>query len=417
MKVFWSWQDDSSPKENRFFIQDTLKEAVAVVGHDYAEADRPPELDHDTKGLSGSVAITDAILSKIRESAVFVADVTPIAETESGKALPNPNVLVELGWALQEPGPAQMILIMNTAHGHKPSDLPFDIRHRRIMTYKLAKSATGVERQQAKQQLKSNLVDAIKVNLETHSKITAERTTFQSIESGKDSSRWRSGDEISHSEFGQQMSATIDDSPRAYARLIPSGWRDGLTPTIHDVEQLPDNCKVEAQYIGVRDGSFGPCEEGFVRYSFAVNGATQKREVSSAAMFFDGTGEYWSLIGNICVNSGQYNQLDVRGVMLGWADFLTTANRAFSALGAHGLRKLELGIRGAKENKCIFPGLNERIIPRKEFAPLIIQQTIWDEAARLKILLNAYNRMRDCYGIPPATEQDILSMNIIRVNG
>lgn len=102
MKVFWSWQNDYQPKTNRHFIKSALEEATERAGDDLGleDADRP-EVDHDTKGEAGMVEITKAILRKIDESAVFVADVTPIGETGNGKALPNPNEMVELGWALK----------------------------------------------------------------------------------------------------------------------------------------------------------------------------------------------------------------------------------------------------------------------------------------------------------------------------
>lgn len=42
--------------------------------------------------------IEDVIKDKIENSDIFVADITPIA-AEGAKQLPNPNVLIELGYA------------------------------------------------------------------------------------------------------------------------------------------------------------------------------------------------------------------------------------------------------------------------------------------------------------------------------
>jgi hypothetical protein len=105
LKVFWSWQDDLDPARHRHFIKTCLEEAVAQVGQELGLEDaNRPELDHDTKNERGMVDIVATILRKIAESAVFVADVTPIGRSAGGKAVPNPNVLIELGWALREPG-------------------------------------------------------------------------------------------------------------------------------------------------------------------------------------------------------------------------------------------------------------------------------------------------------------------------
>src|SRR4051812_20666160 len=127
MKIFWSWQNDTPPRRNRHFIRAALSDAVTAVAGDFAldDAERP-ELDHDTKNTPGMAEIAATILDKIRSCAVFVADLTPIARSAEGKALPNPNVLIELGWALHKPGADRIIAVMNTADGWSAEDLPFD---------------------------------------------------------------------------------------------------------------------------------------------------------------------------------------------------------------------------------------------------------------------------------------------------
>jgi hypothetical protein len=65
MKVFWSWQNDATPGENRHFIRKALAEAVERIGDELGleDADRP-ELDHDTKNTPGMAEITATILKK-----------------------------------------------------------------------------------------------------------------------------------------------------------------------------------------------------------------------------------------------------------------------------------------------------------------------------------------------------------------
>ena len=154
MKVFWSWQNDYAPKACRHFIREALVEATAQAGHDLGleDAERP-EVDHDTKGASGMVDIIATIFDKVSSSAVFVADVTPVGKTESGKARPNPNVLIELGWALGKLGADRIIAVLNTASGYQPDDLPFDIRNRRALPYDLAEDADSKTRKSARKRL------------------------------------------------------------------------------------------------------------------------------------------------------------------------------------------------------------------------------------------------------------------------
>ena len=129
MKIFYSWQNDIDPRFNRNFIQDCLKRVIKKLNHNLfiEEAIR---LDHDTKDITGSPDITNTILKKIDECDVFIGDITFVSKLDNGKYCSNPNVLIELGYALKSLGDGRLINIMNTSFG-KPDDLPFDLRHKR----------------------------------------------------------------------------------------------------------------------------------------------------------------------------------------------------------------------------------------------------------------------------------------------
>lgn len=127
--VFYSWQSDTAPATNRHLINDALGRAAEGLNQTQIEV----AIDRDTLGLPGSPDIQNAIFSKIEKASAFVADVTPILYV-GNDAIPNPNVLIELGFALKVLGADRTILVVNTAHGTVES-LPFDIRHKRITTY------------------------------------------------------------------------------------------------------------------------------------------------------------------------------------------------------------------------------------------------------------------------------------------
>lgn len=130
IKVFYSWQSDVRP--NRNFIRSALDGAVGEINKQFAvdEAQREIVVDQDTQGLPGSPGIADAILQKIRASDIFVADLTFIDSGSGERRLPNPNVMLEYGYALHTLGDAKIIGIFNEAHG-SPEQLPFDLGHRR----------------------------------------------------------------------------------------------------------------------------------------------------------------------------------------------------------------------------------------------------------------------------------------------
>ncbi len=132
--VFYSWQSDLPNRTNRSFIQNALHTATKSMLN-YKSLSVTPVIDRDTVGLPGSPEIAQAIFSKIDKCMVFVADVSIVGHTNEGKGTPNPNVLIELGYAIRALSENRIILVQNTAFG-TPSDLPFDIRTKRILTYK-----------------------------------------------------------------------------------------------------------------------------------------------------------------------------------------------------------------------------------------------------------------------------------------
>ncbi len=131
--VFWSWQNDSPSNENRYFIEDCLKRAAKKIGREDAIL---IDVDRDTKGIGGTPSIADTIFNKIRSSDVFVWDATLVYSQP--RYAPNPNVLIELGYALAAMGDGRLIGVMNVAGRPGGDELPFDLKHRRWpITYSL----------------------------------------------------------------------------------------------------------------------------------------------------------------------------------------------------------------------------------------------------------------------------------------
>lgn len=99
-----------------------------------------PVIDRDTQNVPGAPDIGATILAKIDAAAVFVADVTIVGNTVTGKPAPNPNVLVELGYALKTLGWSRILLVQNTAFG-APETLPFDLRQKRAIVFSSVEDA------------------------------------------------------------------------------------------------------------------------------------------------------------------------------------------------------------------------------------------------------------------------------------
>jgi len=131
--MFYAWQSDRPNSVNRRFIQDAAEAAIKALNAS-ATLDLSPRLDQDTKDIPGMPDIAKTILDKIDSCGVFLADLTFVGSTEkskdAAKLIPNPNVLIELGWAMKTVGWDRIICVMNTQYG-QPNLLPFDLQHRR----------------------------------------------------------------------------------------------------------------------------------------------------------------------------------------------------------------------------------------------------------------------------------------------
>ena len=130
--VFYSWQSDSDEKANRYFIKDCLKKAIREINKDVSVR-LEVRFDHDTKDTPGSPDISHVIFDKITNSNIFVGDIS-IVHKNPKRHFPNPNVLIEFGYALRHLGWENVIGVFNSAYG-KVEDLPFDLNHRRPLIY------------------------------------------------------------------------------------------------------------------------------------------------------------------------------------------------------------------------------------------------------------------------------------------
>ena len=127
--IFYSWQSDI--KVSRNFISDCLDKLRKKI-KDIVLCD----IDRDTQGLAGAPDIGDSIYEKIDSADIFIADVTIINRDYAGRKTPNPNVMIELGYAIKSLGWDRIILLYDKDFG-EVEELPFDISHRRITSFSL----------------------------------------------------------------------------------------------------------------------------------------------------------------------------------------------------------------------------------------------------------------------------------------
>lgn len=158
--VFYSWQSDLPAAGNRNLIEDCLRRSIKAIGRD-EEAAVEPVLDRDTANVPGTPDIATRIMAKIAMADVFVADVSIVNRDAEGRLTPNPNVLLELGYAISELGWDNVLLVQNTAFGG-PELLPFDLRGRRTIVYE---APENFDRTEVRGLLQGRLEGALRVAL------------------------------------------------------------------------------------------------------------------------------------------------------------------------------------------------------------------------------------------------------------
>ncbi len=164
-KVFFSWQADLPSNQTKEFIEDCIATAKKNLSDSI-------ELipDEATRNRFGSPDIMDSIYEKIAECDLFIADVsivgeyTPLKNKDEEdleiKYFPNPNVLLELGYASGIISWDRCICFANTKYGEL-GKLPFDLNHRRITGYSFEKGERKTAINRIAEIIKSTVIEYI----------------------------------------------------------------------------------------------------------------------------------------------------------------------------------------------------------------------------------------------------------------
>jgi hypothetical protein len=173
--VFYSWQSDLPNSTNRGLIENALRSAAETLSAESA-LKVEPVIDRDTQGVPGSPDIGQAIFDKINNAAAFVCDVSFVNRAvPDQRRIPNPNVLVELGYALRALSWERVVMVLNVETG-EPEDLPFDLKLKRVLTYRSA--AADRERAPVRKELAGKLTEALRTILQHDLEATSSEPTL-----------------------------------------------------------------------------------------------------------------------------------------------------------------------------------------------------------------------------------------------
>ncbi len=191
LNVFYSWQSELPSKANSQLIRSALNDAANKINEDDGLGTLT-KMDEATRNIPGSPNIADSIFHKIKNSDVFVCDLSKVAHQDSLSGEPrsycNPNVAIELGYAIGELGWNRIILVFNEAFGKLPDDLPFDAKGHRASTYNCPDSDNKAIVNNAKGNLRDTLFTALTEIIRTEPKRLLENETksHQEVQRSRD---------------------------------------------------------------------------------------------------------------------------------------------------------------------------------------------------------------------------------------
>lgn len=133
VNIFYSRQSDLSNTKNRNLIESCLKKAIKLLKNEIDEVSEF-SIESDSRNDIGTPDLTESIFNKIERCDILVADISIINAKSNSRPTPNPNVLLEVGFAAKAISWSNILCIYNSEYG-KVELLPFDIRTRKPIVY------------------------------------------------------------------------------------------------------------------------------------------------------------------------------------------------------------------------------------------------------------------------------------------
>ncbi|WP_176057854.1 hypothetical protein [Paraburkholderia sp. BCC1876] len=381
-RIFFSWQADRSTKVGRNLLERSLEQAIKAINEPVSveEPDRDDSnvmLDRDTKDTPGFPPIVETIFSKIERAAVFVPDFTFVGTRADGRPTPNPNVLIEYGYALKTLGHSRIIPVMNIAYGEPNNEnLPFDLRHHRHpITFNCPETASESDRQSVRGSLSKVLGDAILAVLRSASYRSAlpaddlPKLFASRPESGIRGRLFPERAAIGVAEFfpglGHNSPVVLGQGSAMWLRVMPK-YDQNKTWTRSD---LHGAITVSSEHLGLLIGGYG---------GFSYFNGTDSRGIfvgtpggiapSVTSLFY--SGEIWSIdVAYLDSPSGPRTKV-VPYVENIFANALSHYANVLTRLGVTGELHWSAGIDGIKDRQLAVPaqpGASSHFHPRGTF--------------------------------------------------
>ncbi|MES2299948.1 MAG: hypothetical protein V4582_23115 [Pseudomonadota bacterium] len=374
---------------------------MSEVADDLAlyEAARP-ELDHDTLNVPGLAAITETIFDKINVASVFVADLTYVGKShKETKMLPNPNVLIELGYAFKSLGLERIILVANSAYGAGPDNLPFDLRHRRApIAFNLPVTASKDDRTREQpdlvKKLKPALAGCLVQVIEQNSAVL--EIPGHSARPGERSVWFAAGARIEHlGDSGKTYEWEVPDTTRFYMRFRPAKKDTNLS-----------SVEVKNRYSFYALGPWRHGNGGVNQNGVVAVGYFDEKEITGAAQWFKDTGELWAFSNAVTFERGGIPLLAWRDLPKYVMQYLESSLQFLGKTGVTGPIMIEAGITGL--NRVTWPDENYGTYSGHSDEAYFSQtSSTWVEEERYEFIAKTLSAVAETYGRPAISVEHI----------
>jgi hypothetical protein len=284
--VFYSWQSDLPNATNRGLIQDALEIALVAI-REGATIEEAPRIDKDTADVPGSPDIAATIFAKIDAAAVFVCDVSLVSAKRARRKSPNPNVLIELGYARKSLGFERVIMVFNTTSGSLES-LPFDLRGRKAVPYQAAKTDTdrAAPRKDLAKRLEAELRKTLAAARPTKREQALSAKLIESVQTGGPDQA------VTAREYMQSVVDTLD---ARNPDVGGDGKEDLLLTAIQDSIPLVEEFSLVCQTVARRDS-----EPAALALAKGFRGIVERGDVRSGdgAISYTNQYDYYRFLGH-----------------------------------------------------------------------------------------------------------------------
>ncbi len=365
--VFFSWQADTPNRVGRTFLRAALEEVCRGIAAEATldEASRDVAVDSDTQGVAGQPPIAETIFKKIDSSAVFVADMTFTGTRLDGRPTPNPNVLIEYGWALKALGHERVICVMNSAYG-KPSreNLPFDLAYLRWpIAYALPDGSSSETKAEEHRKLCRVLKDAVLASLATLPKpMTEAPPGFPEAEAKDGPARFRAHGEAlgfeDDSFGGSRREVFLSAGPAMWLRLMPSTNPAKLW-TPREMREIATRGEVRLLPLVRPSGSYSylRASDGIGMYGVGppeqAGGTRPDAVLIKSVTFVFRTAEVWSI--DTALLSYQTDRLFETDIEKAFAVSAESYRKFLKDLGVDPPYRWRAGLMGAKGRHLGYP--------------------------------------------------------------